>query len=116
MIKPKNRKERVEFIAKKKGLDFAFLMYSMTDGEVKNFFEKIYPVIKDTDDFDGVKQKPTCIRCGCEVNSYFTTECACGYNRAVYSEEDWKYDIENHSDRERLEEDFEFIANGYKIK
>lgn len=114
MKKPSNRKERVEFIAKKKGLDFAFLMYYMTDGEVKTFFEKLYPTLKNMQDFSGEK-KPICVRCNCEVESYFSTECACGDNRAVYSEEDWKYDIENHSERERLDEDYDFIANGYKL-
>ena len=113
MDKFKNRKSRIDFVAKKRGRRFVELFFvDMTDREVKQYFNLLYPSIKDLPD---VKSdiEVQCVRCGCDVEHQF--ECLCGYDRAVFSEEDWKKDIEdnNWSDLRGLDE--EFIANGYKI-
>lgn len=113
MKKPKSRKERIDFIIQKKGCHMLELFARMTDREVKQFFDFIYPSIKDVPDAINIDEKVQCIRCGTEVVHHF--ECLCGWDRAVFSEFDWKMDIEdgNWSDFRELDE--EFIANGYKI-
>lgn len=112
MKKPKSRKERINFIIQKKGKHTLELFASMTDREVKQFFDLIYPSIKDVPDATG-DDEVQCMRCGANVIHHF--ECLCGWDRAVFSEFDWKMDIEdeNWSDLKKLDE--EFIANGYKI-
>ena len=114
MRKPANRRERIEFICQKKGNRMAVIFTYMTDKEVKQYFEAIYPRIKDKADATIHDDEIQCVRCGCDVEHHF--DCLCGYDRAVFSEEDWKMDIEGHnwSDLRALDE--EFIANGYKIK
>ncbi|MGG0794808.1 hypothetical protein ABE137_12480 [Brevibacillus laterosporus] len=46
MGKPNSRKTRLEWILEKKGIDFVMSMYAMTDKEVKDFFERVYPLYK----------------------------------------------------------------------
>lgn len=115
MKKPTNRKERINMITQKFGLDFASGMYMSTDKEVREFFESLYPRLQKMPDFIAEEHVPVCKRCGVPVDMEFHTYCQCGTDRAVYSEADWKRDIEDHDDSDRLTEDIEFIANGYKI-
>ena len=113
MRKYKNRKERIDFVQKKKGRKFVeFVFPDMTDKEVKQYFNLLYPVIKDSPDLNG-EPEIECIRCGCPIEHHF--ECICGYDRSVFSEEDWKMDIENNNWSEMRSLDEEFIANGYKL-
>lgn len=113
MKKPNTRRDRINFIIQKKGKRMSDIFSIMTDREVKQYFDAIYPIIKDKPDATSSDDAVQCIRCGCDVEHHF--ECLCGYDRAVFSEEDWKMDIEDHnwSDLKGLDE--EFIANGYKI-
>lgn len=51
MKKFTNRKQRIEFIRRKKGREFVqFLFTDMTDREVKIFFDTMYPVLKSLPD------------------------------------------------------------------
>lgn len=95
MRKPKNRKERVNFILQKCGYDDAVSLVGFTDSELKKYFEKIYPLIKDKSDYK--KPNISCMRCGEKV--LWHTECGCSfeYDRAVFDEEGWIDDIENCS-------------------
>ena len=86
----------------------------MTDREVKAYFDKIYPKIKDKADATSKDDEIQCVRCGCSVEHHF--ECLCGWDRAVFSEEDWKLDLETHKYSELRHMDEKFIADGYKIK
>lgn len=114
MNKFKNRKSRIEFIQKKKGRKFVeFVFPDMTDKEVKQYFEALYPKIKDDPDWTESDDIVSCVRCGCDVIHHF--DCLCGYDRAVFSEEDWKRDIEDNGFCENPGLDEEFIANGYKL-
>lgn len=113
MKKPQNRKERIEYICRKKGQRIADIFIYMTDREVKQYFEAIYPKIKDKEDATANDDEVQCIRCGCNVEHHF--ECLCGYDRAVFTEEDWKMDIEINRWSELKGLDEEFIENGYKL-
>lgn len=113
MKKPANRRERIEFICRKKGNRASDIFTLMTDREVKTYFEYIYPAIKNKPDVTNDYETIQCIRCGCDVEHHF--ECACGYDRAVFSEEDWRRDIEDNDDSDLNESDKEFISNGYRI-
>lgn len=113
MKKPSNRKERMEFILLKLGADTVQSMYAMTDKEVKFFFDSIYPRIKDRDDYYQEKKDSVCIRCNTIVETEFHTWCSCGEDRAIYTEFDWKDDIDSNSDR--VDGDMEFINNGCKL-
>lgn len=110
MKKPSNRKERIEFIDKKYGNDFARSFYKSTDKEVKEFVNLRYTALKNKEDYVYETPVSTCIRCGEEVLHH--QECGCGIDRAVFDNYGWKDDIESNSDR--IEGDEEFIANGYK--
>lgn len=114
MKKPSNRRERINFIIRKKGKRTADIFTLMTDREVKMFFDAIWPRIKDASDATSDADEVQCVRCGCNVEHHF--ECLCGYDRAVFSEEDWKMDIEDKNWSELRYADEEFIANGYKIR
>lgn len=110
--KPNNRKTRIEFISKKLGLPNAQLFLTFTDKEVKTFVDNMYNSLKDKEDY--IEPESICIRCEERVISH--TECGCGYDRAIFGEEDWKDDIESFSDEsDRRPEDEEFIKNGYRI-
>ncbi|WP_291566732.1 MULTISPECIES: hypothetical protein [unclassified Clostridium] len=111
MKKPKNRKERIDFIIAKLGNDMGLLFLSLTDREVKKFIDENYNWLKEKEDY----QQPIsrCIRCNEEVIHH--TECGCGYDRAIFSEEDWKDDIESFDEAYRFSKDKEFIRNGYKM-
>lgn len=113
MKKPSNRHERIEFICQKKGQRISDIFTLMTDREVKKYFDAIYLRIKDKPDATAADEAVQCVRCGCDVEHHF--ECACGYDRAVFSEDDWKRDIEDNSWSELSELDKEFIANGCHI-
>lgn len=113
MRKPKSRKERVAFLLQKKGKGFKELLACMTDREVKQFFDSIYPQIKDLPDA-ATDDEVQCIRCKCNVTHHF--ECLCGWDRAVFDEFSWRMDIEDGDLSELPELDKEFMANGYKIK
>lgn len=113
MNKFKNRKSRIEFMTKNRGRRFVELLcVDMTDRELKQYFNLLYPLIKDLPDLES-DVEAQCIRCGCDVEHHF--ECLCGYDRAVFSEEDWKRDIEDNSWSDLRGLDEEFIENGYKI-
>lgn len=112
MKKPKNRKERIDMIVKKLGTGFAVNMLYMNDKEVKQFTEDNYEWLKQKEDY--IENESTCIRCG--ENILHHTECGCGFDRAVFSEEDWKEDIKAFSNEsDRCPKDEEFINNKYKI-
>ena len=111
MKKPSNRCERINFVCQKKGKHALEIFSLMTDREVKQFFDAIYPKIKDTPDAIERDNLVQCVRCGCDVEHHF--ECLCGYDRAVFSDEDWKMDIEDNNWSEMKSLDEEFIANGY---
>lgn len=113
MKKPSNRRERIEFICQKRGQRISDVFTLMTDREVKKYFDYIYPSIKDKPDMTTADEAVQCVRCGCDVEHHF--ECACGYDRAVFSEEDWKRDIEDHDFSDLTEFDKKFIANGYHL-
>ncbi|MDF2543467.1 MAG: hypothetical protein K0S47_3185 [Herbinix sp.] len=109
---PSNRKEKVKFFRKKLGCEIADNWLSdKSDKEVKRLFELYYPKMKDKEDYKESEIKVTCIRCGCEVIHHH--ECNCGMDRAVFSEEDWKDDIDSNSDR--LQGDEEFMKNEFKL-
>lgn len=109
--KLKNRKERIEFIIKKLGIGTAQGMLLLSDKEIKKFVDSIYIRLKDKNDYQ--EKESTCLRCGEEIIHH--TECGCGYNRAVFSEWDWKDDIESFDEEDRCPQDKEFIENGYKV-
>lgn len=113
MKKPSNRQERIDFICKKRGQRISDIFILMTDRKVKKYFDYLYPVIKDKPDITDTDETVQCVRCGCGVEHHF--ECACGYDRAVFSEEDWKRDIEGDNYSELIELDKQFIANGYHL-
>ena len=113
MKKPTNRRDRIKFICQKKGNRISDIFTLMTDKEVKQFFDAIYPRIKDMPDATESDDMVQCIRCGGAVEHHF--ECLCGYDRAVFSEEDWKMDIEDDNWSEMKSLDEEFIANGYHV-
>lgn len=113
MRKPNTRRERINFICQKKGKRIFDIFTLMTDKEVKQYFDAIYPLIKNKPDATDVDDEVQCVRCGCNVEHHF--ECLCGYDRAVFSEEDWKMDIEDNDWSEMKYLDEKFIANGYKI-
>lgn len=115
MRKPTNRKDRLKFIAQKKGVEFAQSLYLMTDSELKQFFDSIYETLCSKPDYNPLNEQPTCIRCGSKVEIEFHTYCLCGEDRAVYSEDEWKRDIMSHTDSERCEEDAEFIKCGFRV-
>lgn len=114
MKKPSNRKERIDFIIRKKGKRISDIFIKMTDREVKNFFDKNYPIIKNKEDSTNKDETVQCIRCKCDVEHHL--ECDCGIDRCVFTEEEWKDDIEygNYSNLKNTDKDF--IKNGYKIK
>ncbi|MEW9940024.1 hypothetical protein AB2T82_21085 [Clostridium butyricum] len=112
MRKPKNRKERIDFIVNKMGINVAQGMLYMSDKEVKQFVDSVYLNLKNKEDH--IEEGSTCIRCGEQIIHH--TECGCGNDRSIFSEEEWKYDIESFSDEsDRCPEDEEFIKNGYKL-
>lgn len=116
--KPSNRKERMDLIERKLGLDFASALYRMTDGELKKYMEHNFNRIIKMPDYSHKENTPTCLRCGCQVDIEFHTYCQCGKDRTVYSEEDWKKVIENdiEENAELSDADMEFINNGYKVE
>lgn len=115
--KPKNRKERMDLIEKKFGVEFASGLYRMADGELKRYMEHNFNRIVKMPDYFYKENNPTCLRCGCQVDIDFHTYCQCGKDRTVYSEEDWKKIIEEDiaENIELSESDMEFIKNGYKM-
>lgn len=88
MKKPKNRKERIEFLHRKKGEFGIYGMEYLTDREVKNHFEKYYPSIKDAPDYIYKEPDITCCRCGCTVFVDTTYECQCGINKVAFSKDE----------------------------
>lgn len=56
--KPRNRKERIDFIALKCGLDFATGMYRLTDRQVKEFCDLHYDDLKAQPDYLQPKNRP----------------------------------------------------------
>lgn len=113
MKRPNNRRERIQFICRKKGWRASEIFALMTDKEVKQYFDAVYPLLRDKPDATPEDDETLCLRCGCSVEHHF--ECLCGYDRAVFSEEDWKRDIEDGNWSELKGLDQEFIANGYHI-
>ena len=60
----------------------------MTGWEVKQYFDAIYSLIKVQPNATVADDAVQCIRCGCDVEHHL--ECACGIDRCVFSEEEWK--------------------------
>ncbi|ACA57570.1 hypothetical protein N494_18760 (plasmid) [Clostridium botulinum A2B7 92] len=89
MKKPANRKERVNFIIKKKGLDFANFTLLMSDGEVKKFFDKLWENgLRNMPDYEVPELEPSiCLRCGTEITWH--SECGCGEDMAIIDQLDW---------------------------
>lgn len=78
MRKPKTRKERLEFLRKKRGDLVTYMVAPMTDREFKKFFDGMYLAYKDKEDYVSPEYKtPNCLVCGSETIT--TWECACGY-------------------------------------
>ncbi|MEK4503610.1 hypothetical protein [Bacillus sp. FSL R12-0069] len=77
--KPRNRKERVDFLIKKMGFDvIGRLLVSMTDREVKYLFEGAYLTYKDREDYQTPEYSPPdCLVCGCETVVHW--DCGCGH-------------------------------------
>lgn len=77
--KPKGRKERVDFLIKK--MAFAVIgssLVSMTDREVKQFFEEVYPFYKNKEDYKNPEYKsPECLVCGDIAVAHW--DCCCGH-------------------------------------
>lgn len=113
MRKPSNRKERINFICQKHGQRIKDIFIYMTDRELKQYFEMIYPLIKDKADATKTDDTVQCIRCGCDVEHHL--ECECGIDRCVFSEEDWKDDIDGGNWSEMKQRDLEFIENNYHL-
>lgn len=61
-------------------------MYSLTDKEVKQWFDKVYPLYKDLPEYEYKTEHPVCLVCGSEVRITWT--CACGDNMAIIDEDD----------------------------
>lgn len=114
MRKPSNRRKRIEYICQKKGRRISDIFTLMTDKEVKSYFDAVYPSLKNKPDINELDETVQCVRCGCDVEHHY--ECGCGYDRVVFSEEDWKRDLEDNGWSDLNDLDREFIANGYHIK
>ncbi|MCQ4924983.1 hypothetical protein NE686_17920 [Tissierella carlieri] len=102
-MKARNRKERIEFLIKKIGLPATQSLLTVSDREVKKYYETVYPIIKDRTDYEYNLSTP-CIRCGSDV--VWKSECGCGENRAVFDNEGWLDDIENNDVRLPGDEEF----------
>lgn len=85
-MKPKTRKERLEWLRLKKGMDYVMSMYALTDREVKEWFERVYPLYKDAPEHESKFQHPECLVCGNEVRIIW--DCMCGENNAIIDEDD----------------------------
>lgn len=81
--KPSNRKERISFIIKKKGFDFACFSLEMTDGELKKYFDKLWNngLKTESDYIPKVHEPSICLRCGEEIE--WISSCGCGEDMAV---------------------------------
>ena len=94
MKKPSNRKERINFIEKKKGYDFATTLVYLTDSELKRFFNFLWKKgLKNQIDFAPSFKPATCLRCNKEVE--FISVCGCGERRAVIDLEGFESDDED---------------------
>ena len=78
-MKPQNRKERVAFLINKLGKDVILKTVAfMNDKEMKDFFETMYPLYKDRNDYITPDYKqPECLVCGSVTITHW--ECACGH-------------------------------------
>lgn len=85
-MKPSNRKERLEWIQQKKGIDYVMGMYLLTDREVKKWFEKVYPYYKDAPAYERVTEQPVCLVCDNEVTILWN--CSCGEDCATIDPDD----------------------------
>lgn len=94
MKKPRNRKERISFLIKKDGTKATQLLVSLTDKEVKFFFDYRWKALKDKPDH--IEEPSKCIRCESEV--LWHSECGCGEDRAVFDNDSWLDDISNNAD------------------
>ncbi|AQY42559.1 TPA: hypothetical protein ACR3Z0_005645 [Bacillus thuringiensis] len=84
--KPRNRKERVEFLIRKMGFDvIGRSLGSMTDRDVKYLFEGAYLTYKDKEDYQIPEYiLPECLVCGSETVIHW--DCCCGH--AIIDEND----------------------------
>lgn len=87
-MKPLNRKSRLQWLESKKGLDYIKEMYMFTDREVKEWFDRVYPLYKDDPPFsrDTSSELPECLVCESEVR--ITWSCACGDNECIVDPND----------------------------
>lgn len=113
MRKPKTRTERIDFIQRKLEKHDQKIFVSMTDREVKRYFDQIYPLIKDKTDMVSADVTVQCLRCSYDVEHHL--ECGCGIDRCVFSEDQWKNDIESENISDLTERDQEFIKNNYQV-
>lgn len=99
MRKPRTRKERLEWLAYRKGIDYVTAMYAMTDHEVKVFFDQVYVRYKDLPAFERKTELPVCLVCESEVR--ITWDCSCGENMAIIDPDDPELE-ERRKEREAL--------------
>jgi hypothetical protein len=85
-MKPNTRKTRMQWLCEKKGIDYVMSMYSLTDREVKDWFESVYPLYKNSPNYKSELHHPECLVCNSEVR--ITWDCACGENVAIIDEDD----------------------------
>jgi hypothetical protein len=94
-MKPKTRKQRVQWLSKKFGSEAVVVWAEKTDREVKREFERMWLLYKDAPDHDRKRIAVPCIICGWEPEWH--SKCGCGEDLAVFSEDDPDY-------AERMEE------------
>lgn len=86
VVKPNNRKSRLDWLREKKGIDYVMSMYALTDREVKEWFERVYQIYKDLPKYEYHHEHPKCLVCNSEIKIIW--ECACGENEGVIDEDD----------------------------
>jgi hypothetical protein len=85
-MKPRNRKQRVQWLAQKFGREAVIVWADATDSEVSLAFDDMYREYRDKPDYTPVRHIPTCIVCSEEV--VWTVHCGCGENLAAFDESD----------------------------
>lgn len=99
-MKPNNRKTRLEWIEEKKGIDYVMSMYALTDREVKEWFDRVYPLYKDAPKYESQRFNPECLVCESEIRIIW--ECACGENEGIIDEDDPELEAKRKKMEQRL--------------
>ncbi|AWQ17045.1 hypothetical protein C1N92_20305 [Bacillus velezensis] len=101
---PKRRKERVKFLIDKLGeKTVSSTIAVMTDREVKRFFDEMYPLYKDRENFSSDYQTPTCLVC--ESPTYIKWDCDCG-NAVIDEDDSVIQDLKNRGEYEKIRKQF----------